>query len=82
MMDGSSKLSCIGVVGDGCGGGREFIIESETLYAYDPYTEEKIILLKSIEMPQAISKKGCLLYIECKNNSFKFDLSSMEIVRD
>ena len=77
-MDGFNKLSCIGIIGDGCGGGREFIIEDETLYAHDPQTKENIILLRDIKMPKSISKRGCILYIECKNDSFEFDLSSMK----
>ncbi|MEA1955937.1 MAG: thiamine biosynthesis protein ThiF [Campylobacterota bacterium] len=79
MMVGS-KISCIGIVGDGCGGGREFIIEDEVLFAYDPQTEEKIVLLENIKNVKAISKKGCKLFIECEDNNFKFDLSLMKVV--
>jgi len=32
----AKKISCIGIIGDGCGGGREFIIEDEVLFAHDP----------------------------------------------
>ncbi|MEA1892922.1 MAG: thiamine biosynthesis protein ThiF [Campylobacterota bacterium] len=79
MMAGS-RLSCIGIIGDGCGGGREFIIEDGVLYAHNPELEENIILLRDIEMPKAISKKGCILYVECENDSFEFDLSAMSKV--
>ena len=43
-----SKISCMGIVGDGCGGGREFTIEDGVLYAYDDVSNTKIILLENI----------------------------------
>ena len=62
MMDGS-KLSCMGIIGDGCGGGREFIVKNDILYAYYDVTGEKIELLDGIENAQCISKNGCILTI-------------------
>ncbi len=79
MMDGS-KISCIGIIGDGCGGGREFIIEDGILYALDPVTEEKITLLEGIDSPQSIEKKACIITIECKEEIIRFDLSSLKQV--
>lgn len=78
MKDGSKKISCIGIVGDGCGGGREFIIENEILYAHEPQTKENIILLERVIDAHSISKKGCILSIECKDGNFQFDLSLMK----
>ncbi|MCD6432445.1 MAG: thiamine biosynthesis protein ThiF [Sulfurimonas sp.] len=75
-----SKISCMGIVGDGCGGGREFIIKDGVLLAYDPTTKEETTLLENIHMPRAISKKGCLITIECKDKTIEFDLSSMQEV--
>jgi len=72
-----SKIYCEGIVGDGCGGGRIFIVEDETLIAYEPQTKEKIILLKDIHMPKSITKKGCLITIECDDETIKFDLSAL-----
>ena len=72
-----SKISCIGVIGDGCGGGREFIIKDEILFAYDPQSGENTTLLKDVKNAQSISKKGCILSVICENESFRFDLSQM-----
>ncbi|HFB54221.1 MAG TPA: thiamine biosynthesis protein ThiF, partial [Sulfurimonas autotrophica] len=46
MIPGFSKdspLVCEGIIGDGCGGGRFFAVEDETLFAYDPLTQERIV---------------------------------------
>ncbi len=83
MMDGfdlDSPLVCEGIVGDGCGGGRLFMVEDETLKAYDPITKESFILLKNILDAESISKSQCILSVICKNKSLKFDLSSMKRV--
>jgi len=79
MMAGS-KLSCVGIIGDGCGGGREFIVKDSVLYALDPITDEKIILLEGIDSPQSIEKKACIITIECKEKIIRFDLSSLKQV--
>jgi len=71
------RVSCMGIVGDGCGGGREFIIENEILFAHDPQSGKNTTLLKNIKGALSISKKVCILYIECKSESFKYDLSKM-----
>jgi len=47
-MTAGSKISCITIAGDGCGSGREFIIENGTLYAYEELSDTKITLLKNI----------------------------------
>ena len=78
MMDGSSKLTCIGIIGDGCGGGREFIVENEVLTANNPQTNEKIVLLENIIDAQEIRKSGCILTLTCKNEVIKFDLSLLK----
>lgn len=80
MKDGSKKISCIGIVGDGCGGGREFIIENEVLYAHDPQTNENITLLEGIKDALSISKKSCIVTIVCRDETIEFDLSSMKKV--
>lgn len=76
-MIASSKVSCIGIVGDGCGGGREFIIENDILFAHDPQSGKNTTLLKGIKGALNISKKACILSIICENESFKYDLSKM-----
>jgi hypothetical protein len=71
------KLTCEGIIGDGCGGGRLFTIDDNKLKAYDPKTEETMILLENVNGATAISKKGCTVFITCKEESIEFDLSSM-----
>ena len=75
-----SKISCIGIIGDGCGGGREFIVEDEILRAYDPQSKENIILLEDLKDVQGISKKACILTLTCRGEIVKFDLSAMSRV--
>ncbi len=70
------KLRCIGIPGDGCGGGREFFIENETLYVYDPFTRETTILLENIQSAKKLSKNGCKLTIETTQGKIVFDLST------
>lgn len=72
------KLACEGVVGDGCGGGRWFYIEDEKLFAYDPITHKSLLLQNGIFGAKNISKKGCLITIECQNGTIEFDLSSLK----
>jgi len=70
-----SPLICEGIIGDGCGGGRLFIVEDNTLKAYDPQSEEFIILLEDVKDATSISKKACVVTITCKEQIIEFDLS-------
>jgi hypothetical protein len=72
-----SRLECEGIVGDGCGGGRIFRVEDGELLAYDPMTQEAISLLKGIQKANKIFKKGCIITIECEDQTIKFDLSKI-----
>jgi len=74
----SGELMCEGIIGDGCGGGRFFAVEDETLFAYDPLTQERIILLREIKNAQKVSKKACIITIICENNTLNFDLSTLK----
>jgi len=76
-MTAGSKISCMGIIGDGCGGGREFIVEDEVLYAKDPITQDKIILLNNIIDAREINKSGCIITIKCKSKVIEFDLSTL-----
>ena len=79
-FDLNNPLICEGVIGDGCGGGRLFMVEDATLRAYDPQTKESMVLLEDIEMARDISKSGCIVTIVCENDTIKFDLSTIKIV--
>jgi len=78
MMDGSD-LRCIGIVGDGCGGGREFFIKNNSLKVKDPITQDVTVLLENIKNPIKLTKKGCLLYIKTKSDTIKFNLSKLAV---
>ncbi len=78
MKAGSKRISCMGIIGDGCGGGREFIVENGILSAYDVLTKQNITLLENIHDAKRISKKACILSIECENELIEFNLSSMK----
>jgi len=78
LFDLDNPLVCEGIIGDGCGGGRLFFIEDETLKAYDPQSKEVINLLSDIKDAKKISKKGCIITIECQKESIKLDLSQIK----
>jgi hypothetical protein len=73
-----AALVCEGIIGDGCGGGRLFVVVDETLLAYDPQTQQSILLLQGVLNAVKISKKACLIRIECKNETIEFDLSALK----
>jgi hypothetical protein len=82
-MDGfdlDSPLVCEGIVGDGCGGGRLFFVEDETLKSYDFVTKEKFTLLRNIQNAESISKDACIITVVCEKEEIKFDLSALKQV--
>jgi hypothetical protein len=79
-FDLTSPLVCEGIVGDGCGGGRLFMVEDEILKAYDPVTKESFILLQNIYNALSISKSTCIITVVCQNEEIKFDLSALKKV--
>ena len=81
MIPGFSKdspLVCEGIIGDGCGGGRFFAVEDEVLFAYDPLIQERITLLREVKNARKISKKACIITIECDDEVICFNLSSLK----
>lgn len=76
-FDLNDPLVCEGIVGDGCGGGRIFFIKDETLYAHDPLSKENRELLKDIKDAKSISKRGCIITVECQEQKIEFDLSKV-----
>lgn len=76
-FDINDALICEGIIGDGCGGGRLFMVQEGILKAYDPTTKEHYELLKDIKKPLSISKSSCIVTIVCEDEIIKFDLSEM-----
>ncbi len=73
---------CVGIYGDGCGGGRIFIVDSynNAIKVYDPESKNVMTLIDKLSEPSGISKKGCQLFIANTNahELLLFDLSKME----
>ena len=80
MTHSSKKLTCRGIVGDGCGGDREFVIENGTLFAIDPVTLTKMVLLENIKDAESLSKRGCNIYIQTKTKKITFNLQTLSII--
>ena len=76
-FDLENPLVCEGIIGDGCGGGRIFYVEDATLFAYDPFTQESMVLLREVGDVKEISKRGCIITLVYYNNNFLFDLTSV-----
>jgi len=79
-FDLNSPLVCEGIVGDGCGGGRIFFVEEESLYVYDPLTKKRMLLLAELKDVHKIRKSGCDIFIESSDKSIKFNLSLLRII--
>ncbi len=77
-FDVNSPLVCEGIIGDGCGGGRFFLVEDDILLAYDPTTKSKIFLDDNISNAKTLTKQACLLRIECEDEVINFDLSALK----
>lgn len=73
---------CVGVIGDGCGGGRMFIADTfnNKIKAYFPDDGSMITLLEDLHEPSGLSKKGCELFVANTNahEILVFDLSQMQ----
>ena len=79
-FDIDSPLVCEGIVGDGCGGGRIFYVEGDTLFVYDPLTQERMVLLGELKEAKRVSKEGCIIEIETQEELLRFDLSALKKV--
>ena len=79
-FDLNSPLICEGIIGDGCGGGRFFMVKDGILKAYDPKTKEYFELLKDIKNAISIAKSACIVSVICEDETIKFDLSKMQTI--
>lgn len=72
---------CVGIIGDGCGGGRIFIADTghKMIKVYEPETAEVFVIMQDLNSPKSINKSACILSIETKvkGEIVEFDLSSM-----
>lgn len=77
QLDALAKDFCIGKYGDGCGGGRVFVLDEDSVKAYDMQSDEVIVLLRGLNHTQSISKDGCMLKIDTDDEVINFNLSTM-----
>ena len=78
---GGFELSCEGVIGDGCGGGRTFYIEDDKLNVFDPVTKTSLLLLDNVKNAVAIEKKGCDITITTTDGKILFNLSTFQTTK-
>jgi len=77
FLDEDAKDFCVGVYGDGCGGGRIFVLYASYVKVYDLESDAETLLLDELQESQNISKNGCILSIQTASETVKFNLSSM-----
>jgi len=76
-FDINAPLVCEGLIGDGCGGGRIFFMQEDSLCVYDPITKDILVLLSALENIEEISKKGCIISLRSGTKEVLFDLSTI-----
>jgi len=69
---------CLGKYGDGCGGGRIFILFASCLKVYDLESQNFMELRTDFKNAKSIHKKACDLFISVKGEDIIFNLSTME----
>ncbi len=78
FLDENAKDFCVGEYGDGCGGGRVFILYDSYVKVYDLDNSEPMLLLQDLTQAKNISKHGCNLHIETATKNIRFNLSTMK----
>jgi len=68
----------LGQCGDGCGGGRVFILFNSYIKVYNPQNKEFVLLVQNLKQASSISKKGCELFIKEEDGNYIFNLSKMQ----
>ena len=69
---------CLGQYGDGCGGGRVFILFDTEIKVYDCESQAFMQLSLVFKNAKSIDKKACDLFISLKDEEIVFNLSTME----
>jgi len=69
---------CLGQYGDGCGGGRVFILFTSDLKAYDLESKTFMDICSDFQNARSIHKKSCDLFIKLEDEDIIFNLSKME----
>lgn len=67
----------LGQYGDGCGGGRVFILFKNYIKVYNPEAKTFVMLLQDLKKASSIFKKGCELFIKEEDGDYVFNLSKM-----
>ncbi len=69
---------CVGVYGDGCGGGRLFVLYGSYVKVYDLDQETDSVLFEGFAQAQGISKSGCQLSVQTPLKRITYNLSTMK----
>ena len=77
QIDLGAKDFCIGKYGDGCGGGRVFVLYEDCVKAYHIQGDEVMLLVESLRDTKSIRKDGCVLKIGTEDDEISFNLSTM-----
>jgi len=77
-LDSKAKDFCVGKYGDGCGGGRIFVLYEDTVKAYHIQNDEVMVIIKGMQHTKSIIKDGCVLNIETEDDVICFNLSTMK----
>ena len=78
MLRAPRDLAC-GIEGDGCGGGRLFVLDAGRLLAYDPMSGRTLLLCEVPDAMAVLLKAGCRIYLRSTEGTHTamFDLSTM-----
>jgi len=68
----------VGKVGDGCGGGRIFLLTKTNIKAFNPENQEFMSLFENLNEAESIYKKGCDLFVQEKDAKYIYNLSMMK----
>lgn len=77
LLDTQAKDFCVGKYGNGCGGGRVFVLYEEGVKVYHVQSGEVIVLIEGLKHTKSILKDGCLLNISTQDEVIVFNLSTM-----
>lgn len=78
FLDENPVDYCVGVYGDGCGGGRIFVLYGTYVKVYDLEQEESFVLYEGFSQGQNINKTGCQLNIQTPLKRINYNLSTMK----
>jgi len=77
VLDEKAHDFCVGKYGDGCGGGRVFVLFEHSVKVYDMQTDKVVVLMTDLQEPKKITKNACILQVLTQTQTIEFNLSTM-----